>query len=117
MTYLLSVLRPVGFDPATFVETDVRRNIDSVNDEMVAAGVRKTTLVEGVPRPGVTRPGNGDSRSGDARLADHRRAGAAEQGHECRDGEGSGAHALSPPRHSGGTAPPAVAVVAGGPLV
>lgn len=41
MTYLLSVLRPSGFDPASSVTPEMREDIDAVNDQMEAAGARR----------------------------------------------------------------------------
>ena len=38
--YLLSVLRPNGDDPSTSLSEDSRREIDTLNDEMTAAGIR-----------------------------------------------------------------------------
>lgn len=40
MRVMLSVLRPVGYDPATQGTPAMRVAIDEVNDAMVAAGVR-----------------------------------------------------------------------------
>ncbi len=38
--YLVSVYRPIGFDPAPSLDAGAHREIDQLNDEMVAAGVR-----------------------------------------------------------------------------
>ena len=40
MKFLVAIHRPVGFDHAETLDESVRQNIDAVNDEMVAAGVR-----------------------------------------------------------------------------
>ncbi len=38
--YLISIYRPIGFDPARSLDEVARQEIDQLNDEMVAAGVR-----------------------------------------------------------------------------
>lgn len=38
--YLMAVQRPNGFDASVAVDAAMRRDIDALNDEMVAAGVR-----------------------------------------------------------------------------
>lgn len=38
--FLLSVLRPHGFDPSTDVSDEMKREIDAVNEAMASAGVR-----------------------------------------------------------------------------
>lgn len=53
MTFLLSVLRPSGFDLAASVTPEMRENIDAVNDQMEAAGVRR--FVGGLQPPATAR--------------------------------------------------------------
>ncbi len=38
--YFIAIYRPDGFDPKVVEEERMRREIDALNDEMVAAGVR-----------------------------------------------------------------------------
>ena len=38
--YLVSVIRPVGYDHSTSLSDEARREIDALNDEMVLAGIR-----------------------------------------------------------------------------
>ena len=38
--YMLSVIRPVGYDHSTSLSDQARREIDALNDEMVLAGIR-----------------------------------------------------------------------------
>lgn len=40
MRYLVAVLRPAGWDPASAADPAMRRDIDALNDEMKSAGVR-----------------------------------------------------------------------------
>jgi hypothetical protein len=48
--YLVAIHRPNGFDPAVNVDAAMRRDIDALNAEMVAAGVR--VFVGGLQPPG-----------------------------------------------------------------
>lgn len=48
--YLVAIHRPNGFDPAVTVDAAMRRAIDDLNAEMVAAGVR--VFVGGLQPPG-----------------------------------------------------------------
>ncbi len=38
--YLITVYRPRNYDASTSIDTQMSRDIDALNDEMVAAGVR-----------------------------------------------------------------------------
>lgn len=40
MLYLVTIYRPDGYDPAREEDDQMHREIDALNDEMVAAGVR-----------------------------------------------------------------------------
>lgn len=49
--FLISVHRPHGFDHASVLDASVHHNIDVLNDEMVAAGIR--VFVGGLQSPGT----------------------------------------------------------------
>ena len=59
--YLLSVIRPCGFDPSISLGDDARREIDTLNREMDSAGIR--VFVGGLHPPtsafSVSHPVNG----------------------------------------------------------
>ena len=44
MQYLVAIHHPDGYDPSTAKDENMRRNIDALNDEMVAAGIRVLSL-------------------------------------------------------------------------
>jgi hypothetical protein len=54
--YLVTIHHPNDYDPATAEDEAMARDIDALNDEMVAAGVR--VFVGGCDRP-ATRPRSG----------------------------------------------------------
>lgn len=57
--YFVAIYRPQGFDPSVSVDQQMLREIDALNDEMVAAGIRLfvgglqplTTAVSIISRP------------------------------------------------------------------
>ena len=51
--FLLTVMRPDDFDPGTAVDAEMRDDIQALNDEMRAAGIR--VFVGGLKAPGETR--------------------------------------------------------------
>lgn len=51
--FLVTIYRPNGYDPATSEDERVKRDIDILNEEMVAAGVR--IFVGGLHPPGEAK--------------------------------------------------------------
>ena len=51
--YLVTIHRPIGYDAAVSEDEAMRREIDQLNDDMVAAGVR--VFVGGLRPPGEAR--------------------------------------------------------------
>ena len=51
--FLITVMRPDDFDASTAVDADMGRDIQALNDEMRAAGVR--VFVGGLKSPGETK--------------------------------------------------------------
>lgn len=74
MLFLLSVFRPVGYDHAKWITPEVMAEIDRLNDEMVAAGVR--VFVGGLQPPSTaisviqTGEGSHEVATGSAKEAD-----------------------------------------------